>query len=127
MSSIRGQAQQRYSLAPQGDAPLLSAEQLGTNVFSEPVAIQDSPARVPTPVVLTFSYVSLPSSLQYDIYVAMIDGSPLTNYTKIGSTTNVNGDQVTLQRDVASGNMFRFVCVREVVSPGVNATVMVST
>lgn len=130
---LRGSAQQRFSLAPQGDAPLLTSEQLNsnasssaTNNFSEPVAIADSPARDPTPIVITFSYASVPSSVQYDIFVAMIDGPPLTNYTKIGSTTNVNGDQVTIQRSAAGGNHFRFVCVREVIAPGVNATVTAS-
>jgi hypothetical protein len=89
------------------------------------VAIADKDGSMPRPVTVTFGYVSVPSSVQYDIYVGWDDTAPLTSYTKVGSTTNVNGDQVTMQRSVAGGANFRFICAREVVSPGVNATVKV--
>jgi hypothetical protein len=93
--------------------------------FSQRVAIQDKESGTPRPVVITFTYATVPASVQYDIYVALDDTAPLTSYTKVGSTANVNGDQVTLQRLAAGGNQFRFVCVREVVDPGVLATVKV--
>ncbi len=110
----------------EGDQSIIvSAEQLGTNAFSQRAAIADKDGSLPRPVTVTFTYASAPSSVQYDIYVAWDDTAPLTSYTKVGSTTNVNGDQVTLQRTAAGGANFRFVCVREVVSPGVNATVKV--
>ena len=110
----------------EGDQSIIvNAEQLGTNAFSQRAAIADKDGSLPRPVTVTFTYASAPSSVQYDIYVAWDDTAPLTSYTKVGSTTNVNGDQVTLQRTAAGGANFRFVCVREVVSPGVNATVKV--
>ncbi len=110
----------------EGDQSLIvNAEQLGTSVFSQRVAIADKDGSLPRPVTVTFTYASAPSSVEYDIYVAWDDTAPLTSYTKVGSTTNVNGDQVTLQRTAAGGANFRFLCVREVVSPGVNATVKV--
>jgi hypothetical protein len=110
----------------EGDSSVIvSGEQLGTNVFSLEVAIADKDGSLPRPVTVTFSYASTPTSVQYDIYVAWDDTAPLTSYTKVGSTTNVNGDQVTLQRNAAGGANFRFLCVREVISPGVNATVKV--
>jgi hypothetical protein len=94
--------------------------------FSQRVAISDKSGGGRKPVILNFSYATVPASVQYDIYVSMEDDPPLIGYTKVGSTTNVNGDQVTLQREAAGGNMFRFVCVREVGDPGVLATVDVS-
>ena len=110
----------------EGDwSTIVNAEQLGTNVFSLQVAIADKDGSQPRPVTVTFTYASVPSSVEYDIYVAWDDTAPLTSYTKVGSTSNVNGDQVTLQRTAAGGANFRFLCVREVVSPGVNATVKV--
>jgi hypothetical protein len=110
----------------EGDqSTVVNAEQLGTNVFSSRVAIADKDGSMPRPVTVTFSYATVPSSVEYDIYVGWDDIAPLTSYTKVGSTTNVNGDQVTMQRNVAGGANFRFLCVREVVSPGVNATVKV--
>lgn len=118
-----------YSVAPgeqtSGVSNPVNNEQLGTNVFSQRVAIADAYGLPPRPVTLTFSYASTPGSVQYDIYVAWDDTAPLSSYTKVGSTTNTAGDQVTLQRAAAGGNQFRFVCVREVISPGVNATVKV--
>jgi hypothetical protein len=104
---------------------IVNAEQLSTNVFSQRVAIADKDGSQPRPVTATFTYASAPSSVQYDIYVGWDDTAPLISYTKVGSTTNVNGDEVTLQRTAAGGANFRFLCVREVVSPGVNATVKV--
>jgi uncharacterized protein YcfL len=110
----------------EGDQSIIvNAEQLGANVFSQRVAIADKDGSQPRPVTVTFTYASAPSSVQYDIYVGWDDTAPLTSYTKVGSTTNVNGDQVTLQRTAAGGANFRFLCVREVASPGVNATAKV--
>lgn len=110
----------------QGDqAVVVNAGQLGTNVFSQRVAIGDKDGSRPRPVTVTLTYATTPASVQYDIYVGWDDTAPLTSYTKVGSSTNVNGDQVTLQRAAAGGANFRFLCVREVISPGVNATVKV--
>jgi hypothetical protein len=110
----------------EGDQQIIvNAEQLGTNVFSQRVAIADKDGSLPRPVTVTFTYASAPSSVQYDIYVAWDDTAPLTSYSKVGSSTSVTGDQVTLQRTAAGGANFRFLCVREVISPGVNATVKV--
>ncbi len=125
-----------YSVAPgeetSGASNLLNAEQLqnapgfGANTnFSQRVAITDPYGLPPRPIVLNFTYGSTPASVQYDIYAAWDDTAPLTSYTKIDSTNNVAGDQVTIQRGAAGGNQFRFLCVREVISPGVNATVKV--
>ena len=111
------------SIAPGDAVVLVNAEQLGAGNFSQQANIQDVYGLPPRPVVLTFKYASAPGSVQYDIYVSMGDDSSTATYTKVGSTTNVNGDQVTLQRTAASGNMFNFVMVKEVISPGVNATV----
>ncbi len=114
------------SSVSEGDQSIIvNAEQLGTNVFSQRVAIADKDGSTPRPVTLTFTYASAPSSVEYDIYVAWDDTAPASSYTKIASTTNVSGDQVTLQRTAAGGASFRFVCVKEVTSPGVNATVKV--
>lgn len=108
----------------QGDqSVIVNAEQLGTGNFSQRAAIADKDGSLPRPVTVTFTYASAPVAVQYDIYAAWDDGTPPATWTKVGSTTNVNGDQVTLQRAVAGGNNFRFICVKEVTSPGVNATV----
>jgi hypothetical protein len=119
-----------YSVAPgeqtSGVSNPVNAEQLGAgSPFSQRVAIADVHGFPPRPVTVTFTYASAPASVQYDIYVAWDDTSPLTSYTKIGSTTSVTGDQVTIQRAAAGGQNFRFLCVREVISPGVNATVKI--
>lgn len=115
-----------YSVAQGEQATIVNAEQLGAgSPFSSRVAIADREGGARAPVMVSFLYATTPASVQYDIYVAWDDTAPLTSYTKVGSTTNVNGDQVTLNRAAASGNAFRFLCVREVVSPGVNATVKV--
>jgi hypothetical protein len=119
-----------YSVAPgeetTGVSNPVNAEQLGAgSPFSQRVAIADVHGFPPRPVTVTFTYASAPASVQYDIYGAWDDTSPLTSYTKISSTTSVTGDQVTLQRAAAGGPNFRFLCVREVISPGVNATVKV--
>ena len=89
------------------------------------VAIADKGMGVQRAILLTFTYATVPASLEYDIFVAWDDTSPTTSYTNIGKTTNVNGDQVTINRAAAGGNDFRFVLVKEVISPGVNATVKV--
>ena len=102
---------------------IVNAEQLGTGIYSERVAICRKPESQVKPIVLDFAYATKPASVQYDIYVAVRDDLGIPGYTKVGSTTNVNGDQVTLNPAAASGNLFRFICVLEVISPGVNATV----
>ena len=107
---------------------LLSAEQLGAGVYSIAAAIQDKDGSSPRPITVTFSYASTPGSVEYDIYGAWDYTNPAltvppSTWTKLGSTTNVNGDQVTLIRDAAGGLNFRFICVYEKTSPGVNATV----
>lgn len=107
----------------QTNPPIVNAEQLGVGNFSQRVNIADKDGSLPRPVLVTFTYATPPALVQYDIYVAWDDGNPPTTWTKVGSTTNVNGDQVTIQRAVASGPQFRFLCVKEVISPGVNATV----
>lgn len=119
-----------YSVAPgeqtSGASNPVNAEQLGAgSPFSQRVAIADAYGLPPRPVTITFTYASAPASVQYDIFAAWDDTAPLTSYTKIGSTTNVLGDQVTIQRAAAGGNQFRFLCVREVISPGVNCTVKI--
>lgn len=105
---------------------IVSAEQLGAGIYSQRAAIADRSGSQFKPICVSFSYATVPSSVQYDIYIAMFDTGPTISYTKVGSTTNVNGDQVTLNRAAAGGNDFRFLCVLEVISPGVNATVVVS-
>lgn len=118
-----------YSVGFGDQQTIVNAEQLttlgGASAFSQRVAIVDHMGGLVRPVLVTFTYATVPASVQYDIYAGWDDTAPLTSYTKIGSTTNVNGDQVTLNRAAAGGNHFRFLCVREVISPGVNATVKV--
>jgi hypothetical protein len=119
-----------YSIAQgettSGAERLVANEQLGTNNFSAAVAIADKGTGSVRPVVVTFSYASTPAAVQYDIYIAWDYLTPPGTWTKIGSTNNVNGDQVTIQRAAAGGPHFRFVCVKEVISPGVNAIVKVN-
>ena len=105
---------------------LVANEQLGAGNFSSAVAIADKSSGALRPVVITFNYAGVPGAVQYDIYVAWDYLTPPGTWTKVGTTNNVNGDQVTLQRAAAGGNHFRFVCVREVISPGVNAIVKVN-
>ncbi len=104
---------------------IVNAEQLGAGIFSQRAAIADRGAGVERAVVVTFTYATVPAAVQYDIYVGWDDTAPLTSYTKVVSTANAAGDQVTLNRAAAGGNAFRFVLVKEVISPGVNATVKV--
>lgn len=107
------------------DVTIVNAEQLGVGQNSNRAAIQPVADTVPGPVTVTFAYASPPASVQYDIYVGWDDTLGFNGYTKVGSSTNVNGDQVTIQRSVTSGNNFRLILVKEVISPGVNATVVV--
>jgi hypothetical protein len=106
-------------------ATIVNAEQLGAGNFSQRAAIADKGMGVQRAILLTFTYATVPASVEYDIFVGWDDTSPLTSYTNVGKTTNVNGDQITINRAAAGGNDFRFVLVKEVVSPGVNATVKV--
>ena len=105
------------------DVTIVNAEQLGTNNFSQRAAIAEPTGRSPEAVTLTFSYASVPGAVEYDIYVGWDDTLGTAGYAKVGSTTNTAGDQVTIQR--GSGQNFRLVMVKEVTSPGVNATVQV--
>lgn len=114
-----------YSVGPGDQQTIVNAEQLGAGNFSQRVAIIDKAAGPVRPILLTFTYATVPGSVQYDIYAAWDDTSPTKTYTKIGSTTNVSGDQVSIIRNAAGGNHFRFLLVKEVIAPGVNATVKV--
>src|SRR5882724_3266676 len=107
------------------DVTIVNAEQLGAGNNSQRAAIAQPTADIAGPVTVTFSYATVPASVQYDIYVAWDDTLGFNGYTKVGSTTNVNGDQVTIQRGAAGGQNFRLLLVKEVISPGVNATVQV--
>ena len=112
-----------YSIGQGEGSPLVKAEQLGAGNFSSRVAISSRGGSQARPIVVYFIYATQPASVQYDIYVAVVDDTGIAGYTKVGSTTNVSGDQVTLNMAAAGGNSFRFLCVKEVISPGVNATV----
>ena len=103
------------------DALLVNAETLGAGNRSQRVAIADKAGTGPRPVTVTFAYAGVPASTQYDIYAAF-DDTPLA-YGKVGTTNNVNGDQVTIQRAAAGGPNFRFLLVQEVITPNVAATV----
>lgn len=109
---------------PGGDVTIVKAEQLGAGQASERCAIPQDDSKQPRPVTVTFTYAGVPAAVQYDIYAAFDDIWP-GSYTKVGTTNSVNGDQVTLQRLAAGGVNFRFLLVKEVTSPGVNATVQV--
>lgn len=109
---------------PGGDVTIVKAEQLGLGQVSERCAIALDDSKRLRPVTLTFTYAGTPAAVQYDIYAAWDDIFP-GSYTKVGTTNSVNGDQVTIQRVGAGQVNFRFVLVKEVVSPGVNATVQV--
>jgi hypothetical protein len=113
-----------YAVAAGDQVAIVNAEQLGAGNFSQRVAIADKAVGIDRPILLTFTYAAVPAAVEYDIFVAWDDNLP-GSYTNIGKTTNVAGDQVTINRAAAGGNAFRFVCVKEVVSPGVNATVKV--
>jgi hypothetical protein len=99
---------------------------IGTGNFSQPVCVTDYERGFTRPVVLNFFYASVPESVEYDIYVAQFNTDPNASpsqWTKIGSTTNTAGDQVTLVRSGAGSQQFEFVCVKEVTSPSVATTV----
>ena len=117
-----------YSVARGDVQAIVNAQQLGSGNFSERVAIAQQDGNPPGPLSLSFSYASTPSSVEYDVYVSVDDtiapGTAGSKYIKIGSTTNVNGDLVAINT-LAGGYRFRFLCVKEVTSPGVNATVKV--
>lgn len=108
---------------PGGDVTIVNAEQLGAGNFSQRAAIAQERSGIQRAVTITFSYAGTPGAVVYDIYAAFDDN--LANYAKIGSSNNVNGDQQTFNRNVAGGVDFRFIIVKEVTSPGVNATVKV--
>jgi hypothetical protein len=107
------------------DVVIVNNEQLGVGNNSQRAAITPIPGAPPCPVTVTFAYATVPASVQYDIYVAWDDSLGFAGYTKIGTTNNVNGDQVTIQRAVAGGLNFRLLLVKEVIPPGVAATVIV--
>jgi hypothetical protein len=110
---------------PGDDTVIVNNEQLGANNFSQqvncPGAGGDAPYGFTSNVALVFTYASAPAAVEYDIYVAMHDVA--AEYVKVGQTTNVNGDLVTIA--AITSQKFRFVRVKEVTSPGVNATVKV--
>lgn len=110
-----------YSVGPGDRQLLLNAEQLGTNKTSVAVAIQQAAAAAKSrSISVEFNYASVPGSVSYDIQAANKDVD--SDYRKIGNTTNVNGDRV----DIAMGSFnFNFIRVKELTSPGVNATVEV--
>jgi hypothetical protein len=112
------------SIAPGEEATLVNNEQLGAGNFSQRVAIADAYGMMPRPIVLAFSYASAPAAVEYDIFVALDDNGVLS-YSNVGKTTNPLGDQVTIERAAAGGPQFSFICVKEVISPGVNATATV--
>lgn len=113
-----------YSVGPGHRRTIVNAESLGAGIYSERVAIADKDGGPLRPVVVTFTYSAAPASVQYDIYVAWDDIS--ASYTNVATTTNVNGEQVTIQREGAGQINFRFLRVREVVVPtGQTATVAV--
>jgi len=100
---------------------IVNAEQLGTGGKSERVAF-GRPSGFLQPVSVTFSYATVPAAVSYDIQVANEDVDAL--YIKIGNTTNVNGDRVDINT-LTGGLNFNFLRVKEITSPGVNATVKV--
>jgi hypothetical protein len=114
-----------YAVTRGIDVTIVNNEQLGAGNNSQRAAIAEPTGRSPEAVTVTFAYASVPASVQYDIYAAWDDTLGFAGYTKVGTTNNVNGDQVTLQRGVAGGNNFRLILVKEVISPGVNALVQV--
>lgn len=122
--------QSLYAVSEGDSVNIVNNEQLGTGVYSQPVAIADKSPGVQRAITLVFSYggapLSQPSSVEYDLYVGFSNTLPPTQWTKVGSTTNVAGDQVTLNRNAAGGNGFRFICVLEKVSPGANNLATVS-
>ncbi|SRR6266404_2657998 len=107
------------------DVVIVNAEQLGAGKQSQRAAVAQPTSQNPGPITLTFSYATVPAAVQYDIYVAWDDSLGFAGYTKVGTTNNVAGDQVTIQRGAAGGQNFRLILVSEVISPGVNAIVTV--
>lgn len=108
-----------YSASDGDIAILVNNEQLGAGKTSQQVAISQ-PYGLPHPVSLTFSYAGVPAAVSYDIQVANEDVD--SAYIKVGNTTNVNGDRVDINT-MSGGLKFKFVRVKEVTPPGVNATV----
>lgn len=113
-----------YSVAQGEKQNIVAAETLGVGNRSQRVAIADKGSGSLRPVTLAFAYAGTPASVQYDIYAAW-DDTPLA-YGKVGTTNNVNGDQVTIQRAAAGGPNFKFILVQEVLTPSVNATIGVN-
>ena len=129
------------SVTRSGDTvTIVNAEQLGVGNYSQRAAVGDSIGDATRPITLTFTYndavtgtLAAPGAVEYDIFVAWVDSLPPTLWTNIGKTTNVAGDQVTIQRGAAGGQQFKFVLVQEVTTPTndaasnkVNATVVVN-
>lgn len=107
------------------DVTIVNNEQLGAGKNSQRAAVAQPGARDEGPVTVTFDYATVPASVQYDIYTAWDDSLGFAGYSKVGTTNNVNGDRVTIQRAAAGGPNFRLIAVQEVISPGVNALVQV--
>jgi hypothetical protein len=114
-----------YAVSRGIDVTIVNNEQLGAGKNSQRAAIAEPSTRSPEAVTVTFDYASLPAAVQYDIYTAWDDTLGFAGYTKVGTTNNVNGDRVTIQRGAAGGVNFRLIAVQEVISPGVNALVQV--
>ena len=119
-----------YSVAP-GEFPATivspsdGTTTLGAGNYSERVAIADPYGMEPRPVTVATSFATVPSSTEYDIYGALDDSAPPAAWILLGKMTNTAGDQVTLQRVGPGGESFRFICVKEITSPGVKTTVTV--
>ena len=111
------------SIAPGDQATIVNNETLGAGKASQRVAIQDRDGGALRPVLVTITFPTPPASTSYDVQVAWNDND--AEYTKVANSTIVAGDQITLNREAAGGNHFRFVRVVEQTTPSTNATIRV--
>jgi len=76
------------------DVTIVNAEQFGRRQQLAARGDRAAYRRYCRAVTVTFLLRNRSCLRQYDIYVAWDDTLGFNGYTKVGSTTNVNGDQV---------------------------------
>lgn len=114
------------SVAQGEQATILNAElpDAALKSKSQQVAICDAYGMPPRPIVVTFTYATVPASTSFKVQCAWDDID--TSYADVANatTTNVNGDQITIQRGANAPN-FRFLRVVCLTAPAVATTVKV--
>jgi hypothetical protein len=118
---LYGSVQTSVAIAENEPFNLVNNEQLGVGNKSVQVCFQRHYG-LPENVAVDLSYATPPSSVQYDIQVAINDVEAL--YRTVYSSTKTAGELVSVNM-LQGGLKYRFLRVKETISPGVNATVTV--